>query len=64
MDIKRIHAVLEGTVELYDLSVAERLALAHEVVRAELRRPVAPRATPVRFTVPEAVERLYRGTSS
>ena len=64
MDIQRIHAAIVGDLELHDLSVAERMALAHEVIRAEVRRPVAAPATPLRFTVPEAIERLYRGTSS
>lgn len=64
MDIQRIHAALEGDLALNDLSVAERMAFAHEIVRAEVRRPVELRAPCPRFTVPEAVERLYRGTSS
>lgn len=63
MDIERIHAALEGTLDLFNLSVAERIVFAHEIVRAELVRP-SKRTPCSRFVVPEAIERMYRGTSS
>lgn len=65
MDVQRIHDALSGELELSDLSVAERLAMSHTVVAARVERPaVAPRATPLRYVLPEHIERLYRGRSS
>jgi hypothetical protein len=64
MDIERIHSALNGTIDLFDLNVAERMVFAREVIRAELRRPITVRDAAPRFVVPEAIERLYRGASS
>lgn len=65
MDAKRIELALDGGLELFDLTVAERLALAHEFVAAStVARSddaeddfVPPRA----FLVPARLERMYRG---
>lgn len=62
MDMTRIQAALEGRLDLCELTVPERLAFAHEAA-PEVRRPVVRKA-PLRFVVPEYIERLYRGTSS
>lgn len=63
MDALRLQLALDGDLGLDELTIAERLALAHEVLRADVRRP-ALAATRASFVLPEHIERLYRGTSS
>lgn len=64
MDLNRLHAALVGDLDLHDLSVAERLAFAHEIVRAEVRSRPAPERLPERFVLPEYIEAVFRGRSS
>lgn len=60
MDTQYVIDALRGKVDLSDLTVAERLAFAHEVTpRVERDEDdfVPPRA----FVVPPEIERLYKG---
>jgi len=61
MDIKRIHAAVEGDLPVTELTVAERHAFAHEVAKVEVLRAQKPQ--PTRFVLPAVIERMYRGRS-
>lgn len=63
MDMNRIQAALNGELDLSNLTVVERMAVAHEVVRAELRRPQRE-PLPERYVLPEYIEAMFRGRSS
>lgn len=63
MDMQRIHAAVVGDLPLNDLTVAERLAFAHEIKKVEVRR-AQRNALPKRFVLPPVIEAMYRGRSS
>lgn len=59
MDVQLIQKALDGSVSLDELSVPERLALAQVEV---LRVDITPKyEAPLRFLLPPAIERMYRG---
>ncbi len=60
MDVKLIQGALAGLVPIEALSIPERIALARaEVLQISLTRKKDE--APVRFLLPAAIERLYRG---
>ena len=62
MDTNTVNEVLEGRRGIDELSVAQRMAFAKLVVRAEVKR-ANPEPRPTRFLLPPAIEAMYRGRS-